>query len=104
MDLLVMLVISNLTPWILERLKDAEWFPLMQRFTRYAPILNRVTPVVSTLLLTLGVHWTFEAANGGRFVLEGFVPTPEAVTKAGIFLASWGMQEYRYRKTVKTDA
>jgi hypothetical protein len=101
MDLLVMLVVSNLTPWVLERLKDAAWFPLMQRFSRYAPILNRVTPVASTVLLTLGVHWSFEASGGGRLVLEGFVPTSDEVTKAGIVLASWAMQEYRYRRTIK---
>ena len=42
MDALTMLIVSTLTPFLLEKLKWAHWFPLMQP---YAPWLNRLTPV-----------------------------------------------------------
>ena len=71
MDALLMLFVSALQPWLLERAKDWAWCPLMSRVGRYAPILNRVTPVLVATCTSAGVTFAFQ---DGTLTIAGLVP------------------------------
>lgn len=70
MDGLLMFVISVLTPWLLERLKWARWFPLMKP---YASAFNRITPLVLSALVAAGITFQFDEASGVLMV-SGLIP------------------------------
>ena len=102
MDAAVMLVVSALVPFILERSKDWAWFPLMQRVHRFAPLVNRVTPLAISFLAAVGVTISFDASTG-VLSIAGLVP--EQVIRAGV-LAVVGMvtNQASYHGLVKPKA
>lgn len=71
MDGLLVILISAITPWIMERLKFSKYFPFMQPF---APVLNRLTPLVVAAITAAGVTVGFDQA-GGVLTVSGLVPS-----------------------------
>jgi hypothetical protein len=70
-DGLWMLVISALTPFILEKLKWQRWFPLMQP---YAAKVNRITPLIVSALVAAGITIDFDHVNG-VLTIAGLIPS-----------------------------
>jgi len=96
MDGILMLLISALTPWLLERLKWARWFPLMAPF---APVLNRVTPLALAALVAAGVTMQFDHATGVLMV-SGLVPS-EMLRGVLLWIAGAGVQHLSYERAIK---
>lgn len=103
MDLVLTFLIANLMPLFYEWAKDATWFPFMQRYGKLAPFLNRVTPFVGALLLSLGIHWSVDVSSGGTLTVSGFIPETKEIAQALTFVVGYLTQQYRYVKTVKRD-
>ena len=103
MDLILIFLISNLMPMFYENAKDWDWFPFMQRIGKWAPMLNRVTPFVGSLLLTLGIRWSFDASGGGSLTVDGLIPDQNELIAGLTFLVGYLTQIYRYHKTIKRD-
>jgi len=95
MDAIVMFVVSNLTPALLEWLKSKAWFPFMARF---APVLNRITPMVVAAIMAAGV--TVQFADG-VLSISGLVPDQMI---RGVLLAVFGAvtQHVNYRVFVRS--
>lgn len=72
MDGLAMLVISAVTPWLLERLKWApyHWMRVMKPYSHW---LNRLTPLVVAALVAAGVTVSFDEVSG-TLTIRGLVP------------------------------
>lgn len=68
MDAILMFLVSNLTPALLEWLKTKAWFPFM---ARWAPVANRITPLVVAALVASGVTYQF---HDGTLSISGLVP------------------------------
>ena len=96
MDGLVMLLISALTPWLLERLKWARGFPLMQPM---APVLNRVTPLVLAAVIAAGVTFQFDQSSG-VLLISGLVPS-DMIRGVLLWVAGAGVQELSYQRAIK---
>ena len=94
MDGLLMLVISSLTPWVMERLKFQRWFPLMHPI---APVLNRVTPIVLAGLVAAGVTVEFDH---GTLSVSGLVPD-QIVRGVMLWVTGYVVQEFSYRRAIK---
>lgn len=93
MDGLLMLLISALTPWLLERLKWARWFPLMQPF---APVLNRVTPLALAAIVAAGVTFTVDSTG---WTLKG--PLPEDMVRGVLlWLVGAAVQHFSYERGI----
>lgn len=73
MDGVTVLIVSALMPWLLERLKWARWFPLMQP---YATWLNRATPLAVAAMVAAGVTFSIDDAG---WTLKG--PLPEDMVR-----------------------
>ena len=71
MDGILMLLISVISPWVLEKLKWARWFPLMQPV---APFLNRATPLMLSALIAAGVTIQFDQ-TAGVLMVSGLIPS-----------------------------
>ena len=94
MDAILVFVVSNVTPALLEWLKTKAWFPFMHRV---APVLNRVTPLAVAALVASGVTYTLE---GGTLTVSGLVP--DAMLR-GMLLALVGAvtQQINYKLFVR---
>lgn len=96
MDALLVLLISVLTPWVLERLKYSRWFPFMQPF---APVLNRLTPLVVAAITAAGVTVGFDQGSG-VLTVGGLVPSDVI---RGLLL--WGAgaltQQVSYKRAIE---
>ena len=101
MQLFAVWLTSNFTPLLLEKAKDWRWFPFMSNIGRFAPILNRVTPLVAAAVVASGVHWTFDAAEG-RLVVDGLMPQ-HMINGVALWVVGAFTQHYRYHKTIKGD-
>jgi hypothetical protein len=101
MDLLAIFLAANVTPWFWEKSKDWAWMPFMQRWSRFAPLLNRVTPFLGMAAVAYGVHWSFDLTGEGKLTVDGFMPDQHKLTQLLLFLVGWGTQQYRYVTTVK---
>ena len=94
-EVIVSLAVSTLVPWVLERLKWARWFPLIQPF---APALNRGFAWAVATTTALGIAVSFNAADG-VLTITGLVPADilrVVFQAAGNFL----VQEVVYRKAI----
>lgn len=98
MDALAVLVVSSLTPKLLELLKQRAWFPLMDVS---APVLNRVTPLAVALLTATGVTWQFDDATG-TLTLSGLVAS-DIVRGLLLWGAGAAMQHGVYESWVRED-
>ncbi len=94
MDGLLLIVISSVTPWILERLKFQRWFPLMQPV---APVLNRITPIVLAGLVAVGVTVQFDK---GTLSVSGLMPD-EIIRGLLLWVTGYVVQEVSYRRAIK---
>ncbi len=99
MDALLMLVVSAIMPWMLELSKDWSWFPFMQRVSKFAPILNRVTPLVVSFLAAIGITVGFDAQTG-VFMLSGLV-TSEILRAAILSIVGMVTNQMSYHGLVK---
>ena len=99
MDGLLMLVISAVTPWLLEKLKWARWFPLM---SPYAPILNRVTPLMLAAIVAAGVTISFDQ-TAGVLMIRGLIPS-DIVRGVLLWIAGAGVQHLSYERAIKPGA
>lgn len=94
MDGLLMLVVSAVTPWLLERLKHVRWFPLMQPI---APVLNRVTPAALAALVASGISYSFD---GGTLTISGLVPD-QIVRGLLLWVVGAGTQHVAYVRAIR---
>lgn len=99
MDAGLMLLISALTPWLLERLKTAAWFPFMSHVGKYAPILNRLTPMVVAAVMAAGITFQFDDA-AGVLTIKGLVPS-DIVRGLLLWAAGAGTQHLAYHRAIK---
>lgn len=95
MDAGLMLIVSVLTPWLLERLKWARWFPLMKP---YASWLNRVTPLVVAAAIAAGITFTVDDTG---WTLKG--PLPEDMLRGFLLWAVGAVtQHVTYERAKKS--
>jgi hypothetical protein len=99
MDGLLMLFISAFTPFLLEKLKWARWFPLMQPV---APVLNRLTPLVLSAIVAAGIVFNFNSVTG-VLTISGLIPSDVI---RGLLL--WGggalVQQLSYQRAIKVGS
>lgn len=94
MDGLLMIVISAVTPWLLERLKWQRWFPLMQPI---APVLNRVTPLILAAGVAAGITFNVDASG---WTLSG--PLPEDMLRGALLWVGGAVvQHASYHRAIK---
>lgn len=97
MDGLLMLIVSALTPWLLEQLKWQRWFPLMQPF---APFLNRATPLALAGAVAAGITFTVDAEG---WTLRG--PLPEDMVRGVLlWIVGAATQHFAYHRAIKQEA
>lgn len=94
MDGLLMLLVSAVTPWVLERLKSARWFPFMHPV---APVLNRLTPIVLAALVASGITYSFD---GGTLTISGLLPD-QIVRGLLLWLVGAGTQHLAYQRAIR---
>lgn len=70
MDALVMVLMSSVVPFLLEKGKTKWWFPFTQKV---APVLNRVTPLIIAFVTAVGISVSFDPSTGVLSVM-GLVP------------------------------
>jgi len=70
MDGLLVLLISAVTPWVMERLKYSKWFPFMSPIAPYA---NRITPLIVAAVTAAGITVGFDDTTG-VLTVSGLVP------------------------------
>ena len=61
------LAFAYVTSSVMEFLKNLSWFPLLQK---EAKVLNTLIAVVVAFIVAIGIHWTFDAAQG-TLVISG---------------------------------
>lgn len=93
---LLSLVLSALTPFVLEWLKDKPWAPFVQR---YRADLNRVTAAIVAAGNAVGVAFAYDAATG-TLTITGLDLT-QILTIGVTALLAFITQEIVYRKAVQ---
>lgn len=98
MDGLLVILISAITPWIMEHLKYSKWFPFMSPF---APVANRVTPLVVAAITAAGVTVGFDHATG-VLTISGLVASD---VLRGLLLWGVGMitQQASYKRAIEVS-
>lgn len=96
MDGLLVILISAITPWIMEHLKYSKWFPFMSPIAPYA---NRITPLVVALITAAGITIGFDQTTG-VMTISGLVPSDII---RGVIL--WGVgivtQQASYKRAIE---
>lgn len=96
MDLIVTLIVSNLTPWLMERLKSVSIFPM----AAFAPIANRVVPLLVALLVASGVTYEF---HDGTLTIAHLVPS-DMLRGVLLWIVGAVTQQIHYRMVIDPKA
>lgn len=96
-ELIVSWVVSVGTPFVLERLKASQ-HPLAAFITPYTPVLNRVTAVVVSVLMALGVTCSYDAYTGTLMVTG--LKLADVVQLALTALGNFFVQQMVYRARI----
>ena len=95
MDGLLMFIVSAVTPWLLEQLTSWRRFPLMHP---YAPVLNRLTPIVLAGLVAAGITVSFDEVNG-VLTIKGLI-AEDIVRGLLLWIVGAGVQHFAYERAI----
>jgi hypothetical protein len=81
------------TVWIMQTLKSAQWFPLLQHGQKVA---SRITSMIAACFITVGIGYTWNRNTDGSHVLILAIPTT-MVLVIGIWHA---FQQFCYHELI----
>jgi hypothetical protein len=79
--------------YVMNRLKAASWFPLLQKDKETA---SRVFSVAVAFLVSIGIHYTWAASSNGGHILTLEIPTLSALA---LGLWHW-LNQYALQETL----
>jgi hypothetical protein len=94
-----MLIISALTPWLLEQLKHARWFPWMRP---YIGKLNMLVPVLTAAIVASGITWAFDQTSG-ELTVKGLIPS-DIFRGLLLWIGGSVTQHFSYERAIKVVA
>lgn len=89
---------AAVTVWVLQKLKDAKWFPLLQHGQKS---ISRATSLIVSAFVSIGIGYTWTKNPDGSHVLMLAIPTlPILAIGTWHWLQQFAYNEIIYQSTV----